>query len=155
MSSSKRSRTQSESSALLPLLTPRLPQVADRRGSSGESTSQLFERIQKGEKERRSFRERRATPRVAVGVTIETEDQGTRVMAQTYDLSTFGLSVRGGQTPAKGRVVALRLFLPDDPKAPLELRAEVLGPFDDEGGVRMKFVRPPIDAVKRIHRLVS
>lgn len=155
MSSSKRSRTQSESSALLPLLTPRLPQVADRRGSSGESTSQLFERIQKGEKERRSFRERRATPRVAVGIAIETEDQGTRVMSQTYDLSTFGLSVKGGHTPVKGRIVALRLFLPDEPNAPLELRAEVLGPFDAEGGVRMKFVNPPIEAVKRIHRLVS
>lgn len=155
MSSSKRSRTQSESSALLPLLTPRLPQVADRRGSSGESTSQLFERIQKGEKERRSFRERRATPRVAVGITIETEDAGTRVMAQTYDLSTFGLSVRHGQTPVKGRIVSLKLFLPDDLKAPLELKAEVLGPFDEEGGVRMKFLKPPIDAVKRIHRLVS
>jgi hypothetical protein len=155
MASSKRSRTQSESGALLPLLTPRLPQVPDRRGSSGESAARLFERIQRGEQERRSFRERRATPRVAVGITIETEHQGTRVMAQTYDLSTFGLSVRGGQTPAKGRIVAVRLFLPDDPMTPLELRAEVLGPFDDEGGVRMKFVRPPIEAVKRIHRLVS
>jgi len=155
MSSSKRSRTSSESGALLPLLTPRLPQVADRRGSSGESTSQLFERIRQGEKERRSFRERRATPRVAVGITLETEDSGTRVMAQTYDLSTFGLSIRAGQTPPKGRIVKLRLFLPDDLKAPLELTAEVLGPFDAEGGVRMKFLKPNIDAVKRIHRLVS
>lgn len=155
MSSSKRSRTQSESSALLPLLTPRLPQVSDRRGSSGESTSQLFERIQKGEKERRSFRDRRATPRVAVGITLETEDAGTRVMAQTYDLSTFGLSIRAGQTPARGKVVSLRLFLPDDLDAPLQLKAEVLGPFDEDGGVRMRFVKPDIDAVRRIHRLVS
>ncbi|GMU61914.1 MAG: PilZ domain-containing protein [Myxococcales bacterium] len=155
MSSSKRSRTQSESSALLPLITPRLPQVGDRRGSSGESTSQLFERIQKGEKERRSFRDRRATPRVAVGITLETEDAGTRVMAQTYDLSTFGLSIRAGQTPARGKVVSLRLFLPDDLDAPLQLKAEVLGPFDEDGGVRMRFVKPDIDAVRRIHRLVS
>ncbi|MEW5737545.1 MAG: PilZ domain-containing protein [Myxococcota bacterium] len=155
MSSSKRSRTQSVNSALLPLITPRLPQVADRRGSSGESTSQLFERIQRGEKERRTFRERRASPRVAVGITLETEDAGTRVMAQTYDLSTFGLSIRSGQTPAKGRVVSLRLFLPDDLDAPLNLKAEVLGPFDAEGGVRMRFVKPDIEAVKRIHRLVS
>jgi hypothetical protein len=155
MSSSKRSRTSSESGALLPLLTPRLPQVSDRRGATGESTSQLFERIQKGEKERRSFRERRATPRVAVGITIETEDAGTRVMAQTYDLSTFGLSVRAGQTPPKGHIVHLRLFLPDDVKSPLELKAEVLGSFDEDGGVRMRFVKPDIEAVRRIHRLVS
>jgi hypothetical protein len=155
MSSSKRSRTQSVPSALLPLITPRLPQVADRRGRSGESASQLFERIQKGEKERRSFRERRATPRVAVGITLETEEAGTRVMAQTYDLSTFGLSIRSGYTPPKGKVMSLRLFLPDDLAAPLQLKAEVLGPFDEEGGVRMRFVKPDLEAVRRIHRLVS
>lgn len=154
MSSSKRSRTPSESSGLLPLITPRLPQ-ADRRGASGQSTSQLFERIQKGEKERRSFRERRATPRVAVGITLETEDQGARVMAQTFDLSTFGLSVRTGHTPAKGRVMTVKLYLPDDPTNPLVLRAEVLGAFDADGGVRMRFVKPDLDAVRRIHRLIS
>lgn len=153
MSPPKRRRTLS--GAMLPLLTPRLPQVTDRRGASGESTLRLFDRIRQGESERRSFRERRATPRVAVGIAIETEDRGTRVMAQTYDLSTFGLSVRGGQTPPRGQVLGLRLFLPDDPLEPLQLRAVVLGSFDAEGGVRMKFVDPPIEAVKRIHRLVS
>jgi hypothetical protein len=116
---------------------------------------QLFERIQRGAPERRSFRDRRASPRAAVGIALETEDGGTRFMAQTYDLSTFGLSVRGGPTPRKGRVLAVRLFLPDDPTSPLAVRAVVLGPFDGKGGVRMKFVEPPLEAVRRIHRLVA
>jgi hypothetical protein len=51
--------------------------------------------------------------------------------------------------------MSLRLFLPDDLAAPLQLKAEVLGPFDEEGGVRMRFVKPDLEAVRRIHRLVS
>jgi hypothetical protein len=140
---------------VLPLLTPRLPEKQDRRGAREGSASQLFERIQKGGPERRSFRERRATRRVAVGFELEART-GAEVLAQrTYDLSTFGLSIREGTPLEKGTALALRLFLPDDPATPLALNGVVVGPFDEQGGVRVKFVDLPLAAVRRIHRLVK
>ena len=36
-----------------------------------------------------------------------------------------------------------------------EIKAEVLGPFGESGGVRMKFINPPVEAVRRIHRLLT
>lgn len=143
------------SSGMLPLLTPKLPQLQDRRGAADDSVVKLFQRIQKGEKERRNFRDRRATPRVAVGLDIEARAGDETMMLQTHDLSTFGLSIAGGATPKTGTMLALRLFLPDDPANPLELKAEVVGSFDASGGVRVKFIKPDIDAVRRIHRLVK
>jgi hypothetical protein len=73
----------------------------------------------------------------------------------THDLSTFGLSIRGGGTPKKGTRLALKLFLPDDLTAPLVLAGEVLGPLDDEGGVRVRFIKPDLEAMRRIHKLVK
>jgi hypothetical protein len=139
----------------LPLLTPRLPVQRDRRGGNDGSMVQLLDRISRGEKERRSFRERRATPRASVALTLEASGEGETALRRTHDLSTFGLSVRTGPTPRKGVTLALRLFLPDAPEAPLELSAVVLGPFDSAGGVRMRFIDPPIEVVRRIHRLVT
>lgn len=140
---------------MLPLLTPKLPQIPDRRGGQDDSLVRLFERIQKGEKERRSFRERRATPRVAVALDVETDEAGTRVMQTTHDLSTFGVAVHGGTTPTVGTRIRVKIFLPDDPKKPLDLEAEVLGSFDEQGGTRMRFVKPPVEDVRRIHRFLK
>lgn len=157
----RRTRTRSQPEAIFPLLTPPLPgtppseappgPVEDRRRHDGESMSQQFSRIRQGQAERRSFRERRASRRLAVGVPVEAED--ARLV--TNDLSTFGLSVRGGKTPPLGARLTLKLFLPDAPEVPLTLHAEVLGPLDDTGGARLKFIRPPLEAVRRIHKLVK
>lgn len=138
----------------LPLLTPNLPRIKDRRGG-GDSLVKLMQRIQTGAPERRAFRERRATPRVAVSLSVETRDGAETVMLRTHDLSTFGLGIASGPTPKKGSRITLRLFLPDDPTAPLELLALVLGPFGEKGGARMKFINPPVEAVRRIHRLLG
>jgi hypothetical protein len=129
--------------------------MPDRRGARADSSEQLFERIRKGEHERRSFRERRATPRVAATLAIETIDGQERMMQSTHDLSTFGCAIAQGRTPKKGSKLKLKLFLPDAPEAPLELAAVVLGPFDDQGGARLKFLAPPADAVKRLHRFLK
>ena len=104
----------------------------------------LFERIKHGDGERRSFRERRATPRLNVGLALETRDGDETMRLVTNDLSTFGLSIAGGKTPKKGTKLQLRLFLPDAPTEPLELEAEVLGALDAEGGTRMRFIDPDL-----------
>lgn len=155
MSSPKRTRTKSQPEALLPLLTPKLPQTIDRRASTGESMVKLFDRIKQGEGERRSFRERRATPRVNVGLALEAADGEETMRLTTNDLSTFGLSISGGPTPKKGTRLTLKLFLPDEPKSPLLLDAEVLGPLSKDSGVRMRFIKPDLEAVRRIHKLVK
>ncbi|MCA2978912.1 MAG: PilZ domain-containing protein [Myxococcaceae bacterium] len=138
--------------ATLPLLTPKLPHLKDRRGGAA-SLVKLMERIQKGAPERRGFRERRASPRIAVALDVEARGGGETMVMRTHDLSTFGVGVAAGPTPRRGSRLVIRLILPDDPQ-PLELKAEVLGPFGPQGGARMKFVAPPVDAIRRIHRLL-
>ncbi|MBL8922725.1 MAG: PilZ domain-containing protein [Myxococcaceae bacterium] len=138
----------------LPLLTPKLPRMKDRRGGS-DSLSKLVQRIQTGAPERRAFRDRRATPRVAVALDLEAGDGGQAVMMRTHDLSTFGVGVASGPTPKKGSRITIRLFLPDDPTTPLELKVVVIGAFGEHGGARMKFLNPPVEAVRRIHRLLG
>ena len=151
----KRTRTKSQPETLLPLLTPKLPQTVDRRAQTGESMVKLFDRIKQGDSERRSFRERRASPRVNVGLNLEADAGAETMRLVTHDLSTFGLSISGGPTPKKGTRISLKLFLPDEPTNPLVLEGEVLGPLSDDGGVRVKFIKPDIEAVRRIHRLVK
>jgi hypothetical protein len=154
----KRTRTKSQPEGLLPLLTPKLPQTLDRRSNTGEAMVKLFDRIKHGEGERRNFRDRRATPRVNVGLTLEanaTDSAADTIRLVTHDLSTFGLSISGGATPKKGTRLTLKLFLPDEPTEPLLLDAEVLGPLGSEDGVRVKFIKPDLEAVRRIHKLVK
>jgi hypothetical protein len=160
MSSAKRPRTKpvpegSQPEALLPLLTPKLPQTLDRRSHTGEGMVKLFDRIKQGESERRNFRDRRATPRVNVGLALEAGAGEETMRLVTNDLSTFGLSISGGPTPKKGTKLTLRLFLPDEPTTPLVLDAEVLGALGRDGGVRMRFIKPDLVAVRRIHKLVK
>ncbi len=140
---------------MLPLLTPKLPEVPDRRGQ--DSVKDLFQGIEKTEHERRSFRERRATPRVAVTLTLEVDDEeaGRTVVHRTHDLSTFGLSISTGATPRKGSKLKVRVFLADDSTEPLEFTGEVLGAFDANGGARLKFIRPAVTSVRRLHRFLK
>lgn len=142
---------------ILPLLTPSLRSETkrDRRGSRSDSLLGLFERISKGSEERRAFRERRATPRVAVELECEERTTDSRYVRLTSDLSTFGMSTRQGHTPPAGTRLTLALFMPDEPLAPLKLDAEVLGPYDSGGGMRLRFKNPSVDAIKRIHRYLS
>lgn len=154
----KRTRTKSQPETLLPLLTPKLPQTIDRRSNTGEAMVKLFDRIKQGEEERRNFRDRRASPRVNVGLTLEAasgNDGDETMRLVTHDLSTFGLSISGGATPKKGTRLTLKLFLPDEPTQPLLLDAEVLGSLGSEDGVRVKFIKPDLEAVRRIHKLVK
>lgn len=153
--SPKRTRTKSQPEALLPILTPKLPQQLDRRSQTGEGMVKLLDRIKEGAEERRSFRDRRATPRVNVGLALEAANGDETMRLTTNDLSTFGLSIKSGPTPKKGTKLQLKLFLPDDPKSPLTLDAEVLGSFSNDAGVRMRFIKPDLEAVRRIHKLVK
>jgi hypothetical protein len=114
----------------------------------------LYRRLTAGAPERRRFRERRATPRVPVELECEETNGESRYVRLTTDLSTFGMSTRHGPTPIEGSLLCLKLFLPDEPMAPLKLEAEVLGSYDAEGGMRLKFYRPSLDAVRRIHRFL-
>ena len=142
---------------LLPLIAPslRTEKQPDRRGSRSDSLLGLFQRLSKGAEERRAFRERRATPRVAVELECEERTTDSRYVRMTNDLSTFGMSTRQGHTPASGTRLTLSLFLPDEPLAPLKLDAEVLGPYDSGGGMRMRFKNPSVESVKRIHRYLA
>jgi hypothetical protein len=144
----------SQSASLLPLITPPKPRPKDRRGRSEQSLLGLYTRLSKGAPERRSFRERRATPRVPVELECEESNGDSRYVRLTTDLSTFGMSTKHGPTPVAGSRLFLKLFLPDEPMAPLKLEAEVLGSYDGKGGMRLKFHKPTLDSVRRIHRFL-
>ncbi len=146
-----------ENLAMLPLLTPKLPVLPDRRDP--DSVRIIYEGIERLEPERRSRRDRRATPRVAVMLNLELENGaaggGLRVVSQTHDVSTFGLAIRTGSTPALGAKVKLRIYLADDLSEPLQLEGEVLGSFDASGGARVKFLSPGGAEVRRLHRFLK
>lgn len=146
----------SASASLLPLITPPKPKAyrRDRRGDNESSIVGLYARLSAGQPERRSFRERRATPRVPVELECEESRGDSRYVRLTTDLSTFGMSTKHGPTPVQGSRLFLKLFLPDEPMAPLKLEAEVLGSYDGNGGMRLKFVKPSLDSVRRIHRFL-
>src|SRR5882724_9735214 len=116
----------SQSASLLPLITPPKPKARDRRGHTEASLVGLYTRLSAGAPERRRFRERRATPRVPVELECEESHGDSRYVRLTTDLSTFGMSTRHGPTPEPGSRLSLKLFLPDEPMAPLKLHAKVL-----------------------------
>jgi len=142
----------------LPLIAPRPPRKearTDRRGSNDRSMVALFERIRAKAPERRKFRERRATPRMPVELEWEECVGDARLVRLTSDLSTFGLSTKEGPPHPKGTKLRVRLFLPDEPMAPLTLTAVVVGTWEGGKGVRLRFDKPPVDAAKRIHRFLA
>lgn len=128
-----------DNTGMSPLITPKLPEVLDRRdGESGPTRAVAEQRSG----ERRSLKERRGTPRLVVMLTLELEhdDLGreVRVVCHTRDLSTSGVAIRGGAAPMPGARVRLRLFLADGSPDPLMLTGEVVGSFDAHGGARVK-----------------
>lgn len=115
----------------------------------------FLERIAHGEKERRSFRERRASARLSIALPLEVTVGESSLRLVTNDVSLFGLSLLSGTSPRKGTQLMLKLYLPDNHEAPLRLRAQVLGPLGTSGGVRLKFLEPAVDAIRRIHHLLK
>jgi hypothetical protein len=132
--------------------TPKLPRVKDRRG--GASLVSLMDRIQAGAPERRQFKDRRATPRAAVAFQVEATNGRRTVMMQAVNLSSFGVATAPGPVFKVRSRLSVRLFLPDE-GPPLDVEVEVLGTTGAAGGTRMKFLDPPLHAVRRIHRLVA
>lgn len=126
----------------------------DRRSSKPASFGALIARLARGEPERRSFKDRRATPRVSVELECEESEGTSKFVRLTTDLSTFGLSTRHGPSLKRDTLLRLKLFLPKNPQA-LLIKARVLGPYDSEGGVRLKFIRPSLECVQRLHRFLA
>jgi hypothetical protein len=143
----------------LPLIAPK-PKVAraDRRSQDRRQKISLVKTLVTGsrtglkEADRRQSRERRATPRVQVELECEERVGPSRFYRITEDLSTFGLSTRHGHPHKLGTRVTLVIFLPDDHKNPIEVQAEVVGTYDEKGGMRLAFRKPSVEAVRRIHR---
>jgi hypothetical protein len=88
-----------------------------------------------------------------LAVELECEEQigHSRYFRITWDLSAFGLSTRYGYPHPVGTKLKLALYLPDDPE-PVRLRAQVVGLWPENSGVRLAFRSPPADAVRRINR---
>jgi len=99
-------------------------------------------------------RERRATARVKAEVMCETKAYGRRRFLQTEDLSTFGLSTRGGAEKVPvGTWLEVVLHLPDA-TWPLAFTAEVVGTNDASSGLRLAFRNPSRLAARRLHRFL-
>ena len=134
----------------MPLIAPSPRVVPDRRQTDrrGPSRPPI---PGAGERERRAPKERRATPRLEVELDCEERVDGGRFFRVTRDLSTFGLSTRTGHPHELGTRLDLLLYLPDEPRRPVRVTAEVVG-WDNEGhGMRLAFRNPEKEAVRRIH----
>jgi hypothetical protein len=100
--------------------------------------------------------ERRAAPRFQVALSAEERGPGMQLFWTTTDLSTSGLSMRDSFSRKPGTRLQLELHLGDG-RRPLSVQAEVVGPFDAQGGVRVRFLTlTPAEAVRieqalRIH----
>jgi hypothetical protein len=108
-----------------------------------------------GRPERRAFRERRASPRFAVEVECEERIGSSRYFRITSDMSTFGLSTRHGWPHEIGTRLQLLIYLPDGIDDALAVEAEVVGPFNEYGGMRLAFRNPNVDVLRRIHRFLN
>lgn len=103
-------------------------------------------------KVRTMTQERRATPRVQEELICVERMEGTRYLRTTYDLSTFGLSTQYGHLHPVGTELSLQVQLPDDSSRPLDVRAKVVGHNRRMGGMRLAFLDPSRDTVRRLHR---
>lgn len=133
-----------EPSNFLPLITPELPESVENSVSTA-SLLQLFEA---------SLADRRASPRQDIAIEWEERQGQSRYFHLTSNLSTFGLATRQGVPHAKGTRLNVLLHLLDG-EPPLSLEAEVIGPFDAAGGMRLAFRSPPVKGVRRIHAFLK
>jgi hypothetical protein len=138
------------------LLTPPVrARKAEPRRSTKSGLLQALTPSGERRPERRTRTERRATPRVRVEVECEERHGNSRYYRITEDLSPFGLSTRQGLTRSVGSRVRLALYLPDDRELPVLVEAEVVGQLNAEGGMRLAFRKPSVQAVRRIHRFLA
>ena len=128
----------------LPILTPKPPEKLERSLSS-TTLLNLFE-MARGE--------RRASPRHEVVLEWEEFSADGHYFRLTSDLSTFGLATRQGVPHPRGTRMRVVLHLLDG-EQPLALEAEVLGPYNAEGGMRLAFRSPKVEAVRRIHTFLK
>ena len=125
----------------LPVIAPRPP-----------FSSSEIETERPWEVERVESRDRRASPRVEVELDCEERLGEQRYFRLTWDLSTFGLSTRYGHAHPRGTRLDLTLYLPDAPKNPIQVRAEVVGTCPESQGARLAFRNPSADVVRRINK---
>jgi PilZ domain len=92
---------------------------------------------------------------MTVGLRVEIIEGETSIYLETNDISTFGLAIREGCSMVTGTRLTVRVALPDQPRDPVQLDGEVVGPFDVSGGVRIRFVHPDVEVMRRIHRLTK
>lgn len=135
----------------LPLISPRPKLIADRRQTERRGPTRPPIRGE-GDEDRREGRERRATARVRCELDCEERIDGSRYFRVTRDLSTFGVSTLAGFAHPLGTRYELLLYLPDEPRSPVRVQAEVVGYERGGGGTRLAFRNPPAEAVRRIHR---
>lgn len=81
---------------------------------------------------------RRETRRFEVALSASERSGPFEVVWTTTDLSTRGLSMRESFSRPVGTHVHLALDLADG-EDPLDVEAEVVGPFDLNGGIRVSF----------------
>jgi hypothetical protein len=98
--------------------------------------------------------ERRTRPRVSVALSAEERIPGMQVVWTTTDLSVAGLSMRDSFSRPAGTRLRLKLHL-EDGQSPLQVTGEVVGSFDEEGGMRVRFISLPAEGAARIHSLLE
>jgi|CXWL01.1.fsa_nt_gi hypothetical protein len=140
---------------LLPLISPHPESAFDRRDTKEVPVSLAVSRATPAIPRVKGERERRATPRMHVMLACEQRIGDVRLRHYTTDISTFGLSLRDGPTPKRGSRLTLSLLLPDLPGKPLKMRVQVLGSYDERGGMRLRFYNPPLESVRRVHRYLN
>ncbi len=101
--------------------------------------------------ERRAGADRRNSPRVQLEIGCECEADGSWFYRMSYDLSLTGLSLARGLPFPAGTSAKLRLLLPDG-REPMDLTAEVVGRFDGNGGMRLRFLDLAGDQTFRLAR---
>lgn len=144
--------------AQLKLLTPSLTRSSrDRRDQNradrrANPLRNMLEPAAIQGTDRRSARDRRATNRVTVTLDVE-ERCGDSF--RTHDLSTFGVSTKGGPRYTVGTKLFLAINLPDGNFRPVTVDAEVVGWHSETDGVRLAFRNLSVDAARRIHRFVA
>ena len=85
----------------------------------------------------------------------EVKVDGSRFFRVTLHLSPFGLSTRYGHPHPVGTRMQIGLYLPDEPKTPVRMEAEVVGLLTESAGMRLAFRHPSRDAVRRINHYLK